>query len=303
MENSGVSSDSIPAGTNPGQVSFYRYNVGDIEVIAVSDGERPKIVDDNFLTNVTPEAFDRELEAVGIRRDGYPLYFYPVLVRTGSKLVALDCGNEPAAFVRSNGAIGLYQENLERAGLSAQDVDVVAFSHFHSDHIGGLLTAAGDPAFPSAEIKVPAPEWDYWMDDGNFARASSASKAAFQLVRDTFLPLRDRVTLFAPGVDIAPGVRSMLTAGHTPGHTVYVVESSRASAVVQGDLTFLPQLFVRNPGWHAAWDMDGLQAEAVRRALYDQIVADGMIIQGYHFPFPSAFYAEKAGDGYRLISM
>ena len=60
-------------------------------------------------------------------------------------------------------------------------------------------------------------------------------------------------------------------------------------------------LFVRNPGWHVGADMDGAAAEQTRCKLYDMAAADRIPIQGYHHPFPAVGYAEKDGDGYRLV--
>ena len=45
-------------------------------------------------------------------------------------------------------------------------------SHFHGDHVSGLVALDGGPAFPSAEITVPANEWSFWMDDGERERAT-----------------------------------------------------------------------------------------------------------------------------------
>jgi len=42
-------------------------------------------------------------------------------------------------------------------------------------------------------------------------------------------------------------------------------------------------------------------AEATRRKVYDMLVADKMMVQGFHYPFPSVAYVEKAGSGYREI--
>jgi hypothetical protein len=70
---------------------------------------------------------------------------------------------------------------------------------------------------------------------------------------------------------------------------------------VQGDVTHVPFLFARNPGWHAFVDQDGPQAEATRRRVYDMLVADRMMVQGFHYPFPGLAHIEKAGEGYRAI--
>jgi hypothetical protein len=57
---------------------------------------------------------------------------------------------------------------------------------------------------------------------------------------------------------------------------------------------------VRHPDWHAVFDMDPVLAETTRRKLYDQLAADRMMVQAFHYPFPSAGYIEKAGSGYRV---
>ncbi|MGA8971032.1 MAG: hypothetical protein WB499_17605 [Pseudolabrys sp.] len=46
-------------------------------------------------------------------------------------------------------------------------------SHYHGDHINGLLMDDASLTYPNAEILVPAPEHKYWMDDGEMSRATS----------------------------------------------------------------------------------------------------------------------------------
>ena len=42
-------------------------------------------------------------------------------------------------------------------------------------------------------------------------------------------------------------------------------------------------------------------AEETRRKVYDMLVAEKMLVQGFHYPFPSLAYVEKNGSGYREI--
>ena len=70
---------------------------------------------------------------------------------------------------------------------------------------------------------------------------------------------------------------------------------------MQGDVTHVPYLFVRNPGWHVFYDQDPAMAEATRRKVYDMLAAEKMMVQGFHYPFPSHAYIEKSGNGYREI--
>ena len=70
---------------------------------------------------------------------------------------------------------------------------------------------------------------------------------------------------------------------------------------MQSDVTNVPVLFARHPGWHAGFDQDGKMAEETRRKVYDMLAAEKMLVQGFHYPFPSLAHVEKDGDGYRVI--
>ncbi len=100
---------------------------------------------------------------------------------------------------------------------------------------------------------------------------------------------------------MAPGITAVATPGHTPGHTSYVIASGPSRVFVQSDVTNVPYLFARNPGWHAAFDQDGKMAEETRRKVYDMLVAEKMRVQGFHYPFPGLAHVEKDGNGYRVV--
>ena len=68
--------------------------------------------------------------------------------------------------------------------------------------------------------------------------------------------------------------------------------------MIQGDLTTLPQLFVRNPGWHVMFDMDAPKAEETRRRVYDRAAADRIPRAGLSFPVPGGCHIEKSQSGY-----
>jgi len=110
------------------------------------------------------------------------------------------------------------------------------------------------------------------------------------------------VTKYEWGKEVAPGILARNTNGHTPGHTSHVVSSGSKAVLIQADVTagYAP-LVVTNPTWQVGGDMDGAQAEATRRKLYDMLATDRMLVSGYHFPFPLLGYIEKAGNAYRLV--
>lgn len=280
---------------------LYRYKVGTIEVTVITDGMRDAPLG-NLIKNAPVEQVNAALQAAYLPKDKFPFVFNPSLVNTGSKLVMIDTGLGPAIYAQSKGAGGQTHANLAAAGIDRKSIDAVIISHFHPDHINGLLNADNTPAFPNAEVMVPETEWAYWMDDGNMSKAAGTPlEGNHKNVRRVFGPLAKNITKYQDKKELIPGITAMFTPGHTPGHTSHIISSGSQSVVVQADVTNHPALFVRNPGWHAAFDMDANVAEATRRKLYDRLASDKTRLQGFHFPFPSNGYVEKDGGGYRLV--
>ena len=110
-----------------------------------------------------------------------------------------------------------------------------------------------------------------------------------------------KVTRYGWGKEIAPGILPVATTGHSIGHTSYVVSSGKSTIYVQSDVTNNPDLFARNPDWAASFDQDPNAAVATRRKVYDMLVAEKLLVQGFHYPFPGVARVEKAGNGYRVV--
>ena len=281
---------------------FYRYKVGDIEVTVVTDGSNTFKFADGHLTNKTRDDMNRALEAAYLPKDQLTTPYNPIVVNTAGKLVVIDTGTGEAAYERSKGVTGQVQTNLKAAGIDRNAVDTVIISHFHGDHINGLITADKKLAYPNAEVLVPAGDWKFFMDDGEMSRATGdRMKGVFAGARNVFDAIGRKVTPYEPGKEIAPGITSVATPGHTPGHSSHIIASGNSKVYVQADVTHVPYVHVRNPGWHAFYDQDGAMAEATRRKVYDMLVAEKMMVQGFHYPFPSLAHVEKSGDGYREV--
>src|SRR5262245_45561701 len=199
---------------------WYRYKVGSIEITVVTDGAFANPLTDTFIRNVKKDEVNKTLEAMHLPKDKVVVPYTPIAVNTGSKLVVIDTGLGPARYEQSKGTVGQFQINLAAAGLDAKAVDTVIISHFHGDHINGLLTADNKPAFPNAEVMVPAPEWKFWNDAGEASKAvgNALVDGNFKNVKRIFGALGNKVTQYEPGKEVAPGITSLATPGHTPGH-------------------------------------------------------------------------------------
>ncbi len=155
--------------------SFYRYKVGDALVTVISDGVNTFPLADSFVVNAKKEEVNAALEKAYLPKDKVSIQFAPLVINNAGKLVVIDTGNGPAAFASSKGNVGQFATNMAAAGFDPKAVDTVVISHFHGDHVNGLLTADGTPAFPNAEVLVPATEWKFWMDDGEMSRRQRRS--------------------------------------------------------------------------------------------------------------------------------
>ena len=281
---------------------FYRYKLGSYEITAITDGANTMPLPENFVVNVKKDDVNAALAAAYREKDKITIPYTPVVVNTGAKLVVIDTGTGEANFQRSNGAAGQFQANLAASGIDRNAVDTVVISHFHGDHVNGLLTADNKPAFPNAEILVPRTEWAFWMDDGEMSRAPKGRmEDLFKNNRRVFDALGRKVTPYEWDKEVAPGITAVATPGHTLGHTSYVIASGSSRLYVQSDVTNVPVLFARHPGWHAAFDQVPQMAEETRRKVYDMVSAEKMPVQGFHYPFPALGHVEKEGDGYRVV--
>jgi glyoxylase-like metal-dependent hydrolase (beta-lactamase superfamily II) len=225
--------------------------------------------------------------------------FNPQIVNTGSKLVVFDTGFGPGG---TNPRVGHLVANMTAVGIDPKAVDIVVLSHLHPDHANGVKDASGALVFPNAEIKLPAKDWAFWMSDENAGKAANdMMKNYFANVRKVFAGLENKVTKYEWGQEVAPGVTALDTNGHTPGHTSFVVASGSSKVLIQSDVTNIPELFLRHPDWHVAFDIDPAQAVATRKKFYDMAAAEKALVIGFHFAFPSMGYVEKDSAAYRLV--
>jgi glyoxylase-like metal-dependent hydrolase (beta-lactamase superfamily II) len=281
---------------------WYRYKVGGSEVTVVTDGRNNNPLPDTYAANANRQDINAVLAAHRYPVDRAVQSYTPVVINTGSRLVALDTGLGLGLFNQSKGAVGQYQSNLAAAGIDPKQIDTVIISHFHGDHYNGLVDTEGKPMFANAEIMVPAVEYKYWMDESNATRAPEILKGNFAGVKRVFGALGNKVTQYEGGKELVPGITSVSTPGHTPGHTSHIVSSGSERVMVQADVTAgMAFLFVQNPEWQLQFDFDKAQAVETRRKFYDQMAADKTLVQGFHFTFPGIAYIERAGNGYRLI--
>ena len=284
----------VAAAQGPG---VCRYKLGAYQLTALYDGIWYLPIDDKFVRNAGAAAVNEAFAAAFLPPSVLPISFTALLVNTGAKLVLIDTGTAG----QITDSAGFMNANLAAASIAPDAIDIIVISHFHPDHIDGIKTKDGDKVFRNAEILVPEPEWKFWMDDGNMSRASGAVHRYFLNARRIFKDIAKEVRQFKPGAEVAPGIVSVPAFGHTPGHTAFAIHSGGQSMLAMSDTVREPWLFVRHPDWQPSYDMDGPLAVNARRHMLDRAVANRMLVEAYHFPFPACGHIAKSGTGYEFV--
>ncbi len=279
-------------------VGFHRYKVGEATCTAIYDGIWEKPHDPAFIRNASVDDVKAAMKAANLPEDFVSIPFTVLIIETGSKVVMCDAGTggqvQPTA--------GRLMANMKAAGIDPAKIDTILISHFHPDHIFGLMEKETNaPVFPNAQIIVSAAEYDWWTEAGRVEKLAEARKGLGKRIQTVF-PTWKNIHRVATEGEVAPGIRMLNAPGHTPGHTVFHLSSGSKELMISNDIAYVPALAARNPGWHGVYDQDGPLAEATRRALLDRVIADKMMICGYHFPFPGAGTISKDGNGYALVT-
>jgi glyoxylase-like metal-dependent hydrolase (beta-lactamase superfamily II) len=273
MANSGVDQDERlrrPAGIR----SVW---LGDTRASFVPDGAvqgRPR----GWLPDTTDEIWAAHPEYLDA--SGYLVASIGgLLVECGDRALLIDAGFGPQSLPAEpgnlNGAIygGALLDGLAELGRRPEEIEAVAFTHLHPDHLGWAWRSVpgGDqPAFAHAEFLVAEPEW--------------AQRALLEAggMTEEIIALAPRVRTVTDGQEIFPGVRVRITGGHTAGHAEYAITSGWQRLIAFGDALHSP-IQVDHPEWSCVYDHDRARSAEHRRRLVAELEEPATIGFGIHF--------------------
>jgi glyoxylase-like metal-dependent hydrolase (beta-lactamase superfamily II) len=276
---------------------FHKYKVGTIEVTAVYDGIWEKPHDPAFIKNASVEDTKAALGKAGLPTDFVSIPLTVLVLTVNGRHILVDSGSggqwQPTA--------GKLHANMKSAGIDPTTISTVLISHFHPDHIFGLMARdTNAPVYPNAEIIVSAAEYKWWTEPGRVDALPEGRKPLGRRINAAF-PTWKNFKLVEGEKEVAPGVRLVNAPGHTPGHAAFHVSSGNQQLMISGDTAYVPALLAPHPEWQGAYDQDGPLAVTTRKTLLDRVIAEKMLVCGAHFPFPGAGTFAKDGAGYAFV--
>jgi glyoxylase-like metal-dependent hydrolase (beta-lactamase superfamily II) len=275
---------------------YYRLMLGDFEITALSDGT-VDLAPKELLTNTTA-AHVGEMLTRSFEGDAVPTSVNAYLINTGSKLILVDTG----AAKLFGPTLGNLLVNLAASGYRPEQVDAVLITHMHPDHVGGLM-AEGKMAFPNATVHADQRDAAFWLSAAELDKAPAAMKGFFQGAAASMNPYvgAGRFKPFDGSTELFPGVRAVAAPGHTPGHTIYVIESKGQKLVLWGDLMHVAAVQFAEPAVTIAFDTDSPAAAGQRAKAYADAAQGRFLVAAAHLPFPGIGHIRSEGKGYAWV--
>jgi glyoxylase-like metal-dependent hydrolase (beta-lactamase superfamily II) len=217
-----------------------------------------------------------------------------LLVERGGRRLLIDAGLGPQAGSNPLGVVnsGALPDTLAALGCDLAAIDTVAFTHLHGDHTGWAFTQDPDgtyrKTFPAARYLVAEQEW------APHGRGETMPVAPPAAVIERLAAAR---TLVDDGEEVFPGVRTVVTPGHSPGHTSYIITSSAGRRLIAlGDAFHVPAQLA-HPDWPSLPDIDADGVLAARRRLIQELEQPGTLGFACHFGDQAFGRVTRTGTG------
>ncbi len=255
---------------------FARFSLGNFAITVLSDGyaDMPtsRLHGATALDLLPLPLFDGQLR----------LSVNAFLVETPSGTLLIDTGS--ANVWRTT--TGRLFEALAEARVAPENIEMIALTHTHVDHVNGLVMPDGHETFFNAtRICVPENELSLFH--------------AEERLRSTF----SKLAVFSDSDKIAEGVTALAAYGHEKGHSAFLIESGDERLLIWGDTIHVPSLQFSKP--HITWefDADQNQARQSRLHLLDWVSKEKIAVAGAHHDFPGIGYVASAASGYRFAAL
>ena len=268
-----------------GDFTIYWLNGGEFEL---DGGTMFGVVPKVLWSKKYPADADKD---IGSEDNYIKLLNSPLLIKTPDSLVIIDTGLGNKMTEKQKQIFRVIKEwdipqELQKLGLTRQDINYVILTHCDFDHSGGIVMHNGagkeELTFPNAKHIVQKLEWEDALHP-DLRSANTYWPHNFAKLQGT-----DNLQLVAGNSTVCKGVEVQLTGGHTRGHQIVRIHSGRETAYHLADL--LPTHVHFNPLWIMAYDNFPLDVIALKQKYEASGIRENAWFTYYHDP---AMYACK----------
>ncbi|MCQ2975766.1 MAG: MBL fold metallo-hydrolase [Bacteroidales bacterium] len=211
-----------------------------------------------FPTNLFSDASDSLIEALNLKQ-GLKTTMSAFLIKSNGKYILFDSGN-------GENANGQLINNLASLNLTPDSINYVFLTHFHGDHIGGMLNKEGEIVFKNAEIYSSKLEYESAKTQNNAQAVEMINK------------YQNQFKTFEFGDTLPENIIAIEAIGHTAGHTVY----QKSNLLIIGDLLHAIELQIPHPEVCANFDADKSNSKNSRKKILDYALENNLITCGMH---------------------
>ena len=273
--------------------SIHRFSLGEAEVTTIQDGAHIREpINPPFSMEKSEADIKKIADANNLPSSGFENSYTPTVIQISKQTVLFDTGFGEMGRANHSGNL---RRRLGQAGYAPEDIDVVAFTHCHPDHIAGIMES-GALAYPNARYVIGRREYDTWKDGSEIPPQRAQNREMFL---NLLPPLADQMTFVEDGDYVVPGITAEAAFGHSLGHMMYRVESARKSLLIWGDVTNHYVFSLQYPESTVGFDDDKEMAVISRKRVLDMAATDSLLVSGHHMPFPSVGYVERHDDSFR----
>lgn len=193
--------------------------------------------------------------------------------------------------------LGKLPANLQALGVTPDQIRTILLTHLHPDHSNGLVDAEGRAIYPNAEVIVHQREAEFWLDRQEKPDDPERLRRGTEAARFSTRPYRDRMRRVSDG-EVLPGISIRLNAGHTPGHSGWLLQSENDSLLIWGDIVHLASVQVPRPDTALVFDVDQTAARQSRHKVFAWVASERIRVAGAHLEYPGYGHMVRTPDGY-----
>jgi len=271
---------------------------GEFDLQSISDGDF--WLDGGSMYGTVPKVLWKKLTPAD-EENRIKLSLNCLLVRAADKAVLVDTGvgekfsKRHSEIYRTSKRRNLLPA-LAACGVEPSHIDYVINTHLHFDHCGGNTTRKNHryvPTFPNAQYIIQEKEW-YSANHPNEKTRSSYRPS-------DFLPLKEagQLHLINGDYEIVPGVRTLVTSGHTVGHQSVLITSDNNHALYLGDL--IPTTYHLKLPYLTGFDLYPVKLLNTKKEIIERAVAEGWLLIFEHDPKTIFAYIRKENGTIKLL--